>query len=70
MTTLNSKEVATNFAILDDLLRLVVRAFYDAEHVVVTEVFIREHRAYEKFRFVTHPAEYQMKRCLGLFISI
>lgn len=52
MSALTSKEVAANFAILDDLLRLVVRAFYEPENVVVAEVFMREHRAYDKHKSV------------------
>ncbi len=31
--------------VLDDLVRIVVRAFYQDEHVVVMDAIVREHRA-------------------------
>lgn len=39
-----SANIAANFAVLDDLFRLVVRAFYAEEQVLATEVLLRVHR--------------------------
>lgn len=36
---------AHDFAVLDDLMRLVLRAFYTNENYVVAEILLKEHRA-------------------------
>ena len=35
---------SASFAILDDLVRLVLRAFYTDEHILCAEVLLRVHR--------------------------
>eukprot|EP01119_Soliformovum_irregulare_P015793 TRINITY_DN4505_c0_g1_i2.p1 TRINITY_DN4505_c0_g1~~TRINITY_DN4505_c0_g1_i2.p1 ORF type:complete len:413 (+),score=152.21 TRINITY_DN4505_c0_g1_i2:1037-2275(+) len=40
-----SSSLSNDFAILDDLMRLVLRAFYSDENCIVAEVFLQQHRA-------------------------